>query len=908
MSNPGANDFSEYLKKKFKTGRNGCDEKAEYVPRLVLKEYWQANRLKHLLSECDLRENSGQILKHFLCVFSILVYIGNPKAIERFRSYQFDDHNLPLTSRPNDWPKTPDNDELFEKFYKHQWMFCPLEFCHGYMHKRHLEPQMILPVTYKQRLSDKSADGDVAVVYKVGIDGECNKTIPTDVVFKVYQTEQARDLFTTEADAYSIFADEHGEHVAQCFGSFEQNGKRTIILEWAPGGTLLDFFSRTRLPNDRQDLEKLWTALSQLLQGLYFINGMSPKDKPPTWVLSTTHHDIKPDNILVFQHSSNPYEIKFKLADFGTSHIRKELAADAQHVRAATKNGNRMYTAPECSCMYPVQKHVPNQVHSTVDVWALGAVFSETLIWTIWGEDGREKYCCRRQLETSRYEALKGSGYDACFHNGQHRLDAVDAIHVEALANTRKSDTLSEAISDLVLDHMLQTSQKGRLDPMTTFYKFEDKLARLNRLPTDLPSPSSLGSSPRAEIPGSPISSPHHRVISSTSTLSRTSANQQPSFLGGQFTDDPDDFVASPQTLSEALRPDDVPGRRQTFPAPRRPSDFNQAIQPRRDFGEPIIASTVSGPGAATSQQVNAVSIPPDSAIAPVPDLSPAIYGPHRNTSPNQTEIRHTSSSNGSSTDQKVGFKDIHPILTRKNHRTFNIKRMVESRSSRTNLDASSEAMHLPGIQEALSKLQALGPREQLILIDDFASMKRHKHDVQVAARVISYYVKRVDPDKMELYFTSEVKPHQCQTSSALETAINNHEFKTGCCSMRMNLSQILRNIVARPAFRTKAFSIYVFTDAEWEPGPARVDQVIAGAARKLQDEELPSEHIMIQFIRFGDSPVGRERLRHLDDDIVEQFKLGDYDIVDTKSYDDSVPDILIGSISKWIDEKGSSQ
>jgi hypothetical protein len=153
--------------------------------------------------------------------------------------------------------------------------------------------------------------------------------------------------------------------------------------------------------------------------------------------------------------------------------------------------------------------------------------------------------------------------------------------------------------------------------------------------------------------------------------------------------------------------------------------------------------------------------------------------------------------------------------------------------------------------------------------------MRSHKHDVQVAARVISYYVKRVDPDKMELYFASEADPYQCQTSSALETAINNHEFSSGYCAMRIYLGQILRNIVARPTFRTKPFSIYVFTDAEWEPGVATVDRVIAEAAEKLKDQGLPPEHIMIQFIRFGDSLVGRERLRHLDDDIVAQFNLG---------------------------------
>lgn len=95
----------------------------------------------------------------------------------------------------------------------------------------------------------------------------------------MYQTAEGDNLFRDEADAYSRFAKKHGNYISQCFGTFQQNGKRTIVLEWAPGGTLLDFLSRTLPPQSEEQVKKLWTRLSQLLHGLAFIHGMSPTDE-----------------------------------------------------------------------------------------------------------------------------------------------------------------------------------------------------------------------------------------------------------------------------------------------------------------------------------------------------------------------------------------------------------------------------------------------------------------------------------------------------------------------------------------------------------------------------------------------------------------------------------------------------
>jgi hypothetical protein len=98
---------------------------------------------------------------------------------------------------------------------------------------------------------------------------------------------------------------------------------------------------------------------------------------------------------------------------------------------------------------------VKTDVPPNADIWSLGAVFSDVLIWSSLGELGREKYRIRRREEISRQRDLKAADFDACFHNGMERLAAVEDSHNLALQHTRRTDTMSPFISKLILEYML---------------------------------------------------------------------------------------------------------------------------------------------------------------------------------------------------------------------------------------------------------------------------------------------------------------------------------------------------------------------------------------------------------------------------------------------------------------------
>ena len=66
-----------------------------------------------------------------------------------------------------------------------------------------------------------------------------------------------------------------------------------------------------------------------------------------------------------------------------------------------------------------------------------------------------------------------------------------------------------------------------------------------------------------------------------------------------------------------------------------------------------------------------------------------------------------------------------------------------------------------------------------------------------------------------------------------------------------------------RRASRLARWNIYVLTDGSWED--ASVKQTIRDTVSRLTTLAVPQMHFGIQFIQFGDHPLGTRRLEELD-------------------------------------------
>jgi serine/threonine protein kinase len=264
------------------------------VPYASLKAFWTPYRVRDTLNSSakHFSEDIGTILSDYLRVWSILVYIGRPADIVSFTRYKLDDASLPLVGLPHHWEQAPPFHQLFQAFQDHQWLFCPLEF-KAKLHNRVLDKRHVLPVTYQYRLSPEITDLDLTIVHKVEIHESCNQLVPKVgspyylaaeglltytqgvVAFKVYQTDDVAELFEREIAIYVNLKPESFKYIINYFGSFQQGDKRTVILEYADGGNLLDFFRRVPHPRSLNDHTALWENLIELLQGLYLVHNLT---------------------------------------------------------------------------------------------------------------------------------------------------------------------------------------------------------------------------------------------------------------------------------------------------------------------------------------------------------------------------------------------------------------------------------------------------------------------------------------------------------------------------------------------------------------------------------------------------------------------------------------------------------
>ncbi|OTA97618.1 hypothetical protein M434DRAFT_391812 [Hypoxylon sp. CO27-5] len=215
--------------------------------------------------------------------------------------------------------------------------------------------------------------------------------------------------------------------------------------------------------------------------------------------------------------------------------------------------------------------------------------------------------------------------------------------------------------------------------------------------------------------------------------------------------------------------------------------------------------------------------------------------------------------------------------------------------------------------------------RDQIFLIDDSKSMKtQHREAVSNTFIALSYLAKKIDEDGLDLFFTSQPSErfHKRRTSKLL-SEVQQHFIRhpnSGTSGMEASMGQVIDYIIKKLDNRPTTFTglpgiaqrlkqqpritLIVFTDGRWGNGSTNISGVVQEIQRLIDNVKsrgLGRTTVTIQFIRFGNDPESICRLKSL----YEFGKDIDWDIVDTKSHEDHVPDMLIGSIDDIVDDKG---
>ena len=160
--------------------------------------------------------------------------------------------------------------------------------------------------------------------------------------------------------------------------------------------------------------------------------------------------------------------------------------------------------------------------------------------------------------------------------------------------------------------------------------------------------------------------------------------------------------------------------------------------------------------------------------------------------------------------------------------------------------------------------------------------MKEHWDDVISFFSVFAYFAKKLDNNGLDMYFTvSASKKHFKDTTPAVSylKSIRHSAYP----NIDIRLDRILReyqNDLERPQERKKSvfrlktkvkpLSLYVLTDAAWYGCDAIAP--IEAMIEKQRQLMLPKEQVGIQFVRFGNSPTGIDRLEYLDSGLRKKY------------------------------------
>ncbi|KAF2115661.1 hypothetical protein BDV96DRAFT_645853 [Lophiotrema nucula] len=860
-----------------------------FVPHSAVITILTEHRTEQLL--IALKEDpqlSSEIRNHNLRVFLILCLVNQHVYIRRFLHEDFlSDSRLPfLKTDKGKWDH--DCKRFFDKFYEAQWQFCARKLESKRLNRLNFYNHEILPITKRERLRK----GVNSSTYRIEVEHEYNGLSSNTDTF-VMKTCSATDekQHVTEVAAYGLLLQQKdlADHIVQFYGSFIYRGQFNILLEHVDGGTLEHMYQYLRPPESGEEILNFWTSFTKIIRPLMRIHALKhPTSK--TKLLQGIHQDIKPANILISRtNDPSEYHLKFKLADFAFTKFQTKPAA-GQDLEDEDERGTQTYSAPEICRFDQFLKHSKGFVDPSVDIWSLGGVLSETLVWSVLGKAGLNSYRNDRIEATKNFAELEKGGYEECFHDGENVLGVVHRWHMRARERARNHDYILDGMIDYAESMLEIVSARPKAETIYRSFERSLKRAREQIFPNGTPQAS------REQLPG----------------------NRIPGVFQTRKTRPP------PPEIPAGPPPDDIPAiDARTEPSPQTPLSYEDekvvirvqspAIPKNRELGHRrrqgsshILSDTAqAGPSSTRARGKEVTFRSTTESIRP--------------QKPSESEYDQRDFAIETSNSREK-FEDRPPHVSA----AETLQWIAETKRAKTANSRPYYQIPSPAPLPGYEYFRRLRNRDQIFLFDDSKSMTDHWQDVISTFKAIGYIAKAADPDKMEAFFTNS---HTTKRSKDREDFVQMLTSATpgGTCSMHSSISKILttwwnenkwcfetepekkrRSLSSMFSTRNKkeGLNLYVFTNGVWQPKPeplCGVDEVIKGIVDKMIASESLTERIGIQFISFGNNPTGIRRLKMLDSGLRQ---LGiEKDIVDTEPSSGNIWKMLLGSIDPWWDD-----
>lgn len=264
------------------------------------------------------------------------------------------------------------------------------------------------------------------------------------------------DYYQKEAHSLGIIRELKHDHLIIPLAAYKRTDQlRAFLFPWAEGGNLKEFWKRTDL-RPTEDTELMRWVLKQLC-------GLCGATKT-LHDINCRHTDLKPENILLFKESE-PLGV-LRIADVG---LAKTHTVNTQQRKSATNanTGTLRYEPPEMGKDEPLSR--------VYDVWSLGCVFLEFLIWAMYGPKGLQQF-----IETT---------FEQQFFEKRNRIyyqHSDVAFWISEMFELLKEDTALKACLKLVDEGMLVPAVGKRSNIAEIERKFNEIRTRGDRESTFL--------------------------------------------------------------------------------------------------------------------------------------------------------------------------------------------------------------------------------------------------------------------------------------------------------------------------------------------------------------------------------------------------------------------------------------
>ncbi|KAL8776006.1 MAG: hypothetical protein Q9194_003448 [Teloschistes cf. exilis] len=411
-------------------------DKRKYIPRTDLTRVTSVDMIRQIILEDPLpglqqveRESFLQtVSQHGRKLLAMCVYAQMPMGcLKAIMDAGHEDSTLeskPLEDKDICHQKCL---RTFSSLVQHQGSFSAAEFFEYGEHKQ-LHLSTVLPLQYypreegrrqcfpegheaiseneKSEFGKKEASlkqrafcgsGAFSEVYRVKLDPAHHKLSTdknTDFALKVFIDRHNRtgESFTRELAVLDELRKHPNDHIATHLATWTQDGKYYMLFPYAQCN--LGQYMR-RIPfGDPTKRKTLW-FLRQLLglaSALRQIHNLSGAENPATSSTkllppedknlrkSGYHHDLRPENILYFRtHSYDDGE--FYIADFGSGKVHTYRSGS---INTRSPNGHPTYEPPEFA--------KESKTSRPYDIWSMGCVFLELLVWAVFDYKSVNKF------------------------------------------------------------------------------------------------------------------------------------------------------------------------------------------------------------------------------------------------------------------------------------------------------------------------------------------------------------------------------------------------------------------------------------------------------------------------------------------------------------------------------------